>query len=360
MDFKIGWNFLVSEYKKNYDSQEDKIQTLWESYFAMPFTFNYSDSDDIDSKRSLHIGASDREIPDIILRANHKNLCIVELKRYTLPKKIDYEKQLLNYMAHTDMRLSIGVLICKTLNIYYYNQATNEQECLEIPFEEESPLGEKFVQLFSKDNFSEEKIKLFIREKKESENAKEIIKSEINIELIKQLLKEHFMDKFNSEDILTVISNLNISLNKNTTNDFQLKQAFDDQIKKVIINSEKTTVNLNGVTLPIYRKDEQSVQDFIKQTLKILFESKLLTNNEILLLQDKNYSQNVFSIEYPLLEKNHINTIDNKGHSRYWAKKNFSVGDFFVCSQWWKQKFDIYDKMIAIWLVSLENERNKK
>ena len=60
--------------------QEDKIQTLWESYFAMPFIFNYSDSDDIDSKRSLHIGSKDREIPGIFLRSNHKDICTIELK----------------------------------------------------------------------------------------------------------------------------------------------------------------------------------------------------------------------------------------------------------------------------------------
>ena len=46
----------------------------------MPFIFNYSDSDDIDSKRSLHIGSKAREIPDIILRSNHKDICTIELK----------------------------------------------------------------------------------------------------------------------------------------------------------------------------------------------------------------------------------------------------------------------------------------
>lgn len=357
MDYKLGWNYLVSEYKKNFDAQEDKIQTLWESYFAMPFIFNYSDSDDIDSKRSLHIGSKEREIPDIILRANHKDLCIVELKRYTLPKTTDYEKQLLNYMSHTDMRLSIGVLICKSINVYYYNQATNEQECLEIPFEEESTFGEKFVELFSKDNFSEEKIKLFIREQNESRNTEEKIKAEINVELIKQLLEDHFNKKFRTEEVSKVISELYISLNETVSNDYSVMKNLDTKVKKAVIASGKTTVTLNGVTLPIYRSDYQKVQDFIKQTLKTLFEKRILTSNEIMLLQDKQYSQNVFDIQFPLLEKNHANIIDNAGHSRYW--ENFRVDGFYVCSQWWKQKFDTYDRMIASWLVSLENDRKK-
>lgn len=358
MDYKTSWNYLVSEYKKNFDAQEDKIQTLWESYFAMPFTFNFSGSDDIDSKRSLHIGSKDREIPDIILRSNHEDLCIVELKRYTLPKNTDYEKQLLNYMSHTDMRLSIGVLICKSINIYYYNQATNEQECFEIPFEEESIFGEKFVELFSKDNFSEEKIKLFIREQNESRSTEEKIKSEINVELIKQLFEEHFSKKFCNEEVSKVISELNISLNENVLNDYPVIRNLDTTVKKAVIASGKTTVTLNGVTIPIYRSNYQKVQDFIKQTLKTLFDKRILTSNEIMLLQDKQYSQNAFDIQFPLLEKNHANTIDNAGHSRYW--ENFRVDGFYVCSQWWKQKFDTYDRMIASWLVSLENDRNRK
>ncbi len=358
MDYKKAWNYLVSEYKKNFDAQEDKIQTLWESYFAMPFIFNYSDSDDIDSKRSLHIGSKDREIPDIILRKNHEDLCIVELKRYSLPKNTDYEKQLLNYMSHTDMRLSVGVLICKTISIYFYNQASNEKECFEIPFEEESLDGEKFVELFFKDNFSEEKIKLFIRNKNRARWAEKKMQSEISVELIKQLLKEHFSKKFNERNVSKVISELNISLNENVTSISPIIKNFDSSVKKNVIESGKITVNLNGTTLPIYRSDSQKVQDFIKQTLKILFDRKILTSNEILLLQDKQYSKDVFLLDFPLLEKNHVNTIDKTGHSRYW--ENFRVDGFYVCSQWWKQRFDTYDEKIATWLISLENSRNKQ
>ena len=358
MDYKLGWNYLVSEYKKNFDAQEDKIQTLWESYFAMPFIFNYSDSDDIDSKRSLHIGSKDREIPDIILRSNHKDICTIELKRYTLPKTSDFEKQLLNYMSHTDMRLSIGVLICKTINIYYYNYATNEKKCFEFTFEENSSFGEKFVELFSKDNISEEKIKLFIEEQNKLKSTADKIKEELSIDLIKQLLHQHFIEKYPEQDVSRILSETNISINE--TRNIEIMNTFvktNNSNYKIPpkISTDKRTVVLNGVELPIYRSGYQSVQDFVKQTLQTLFGNKILTNNEIMLLQDKQYSQKVFDIQFPLLEKNHANTIDNTGHSRYWS--NFRVDGFYVCSQWWKQKFDIYDRMIASWLVSLENNR---
>ena len=356
MDYKLGWNYLVSEYKKNLDAKEDKIHTLWVSYFAMPFLFNYSNSDDIDSKRSLHIGSKDREIPDIILRSNHKDLCVVELKRYSLSKNTDYEKQLLNYMSHTDIRLSIGVIICKTIDIYYYNQATNEKECLEIPFEEDSELGEKFVELFSRENYSEENITRFIREQNVSRISEEKIKSETTVALIKQLLMEHFCERFDTGLVTRVVSELNISVK-------EVKSLISPIIREssplTKIGDGKRTVTLNGTILPIYKNDNQSVQDFIKETLTSLFEKNILTDEEIALLQDKKYSKETFGIQYPLLAKNYIDifeeTKDGKKYARYWQK--FNVNKFYVCSQWWLNNFDSYDKLIAQWLINLEKER---
>lgn len=359
MDYKIGWNYLVSEYKKNLDAKEDKIHTLWESYFAMPFIFNYSNNDDIDSKRSLHIGSTNREIPDIILRSNHEDLCIVELKRYSLPKNTDYEKQLLNYMSHIDMRLSIGVIICKTINIYYYNHATNNQECLEIPFEEDSELGEKFVELFTKENFSEENIIRFIKEQNESKILEEKIKSETTVALIKQLLIEHFSEKIDTELVTKVITELNISVNDIQETISPIIRDSDSSIKKPKIDDEKRTVTLNGTTLSIYRNDNQSVQNFVKETLTTLFEKNILTDEEIVLLQDKKYSKETFGIQFPLLVKNYIDifevTKDGRKISRYWKK--FDVNKFYVCSQWWLDYFDNYDRLIANWLKKLEADR---
>lgn len=354
MDYKLGWNYLVSEYKKNLDAKEDKIHTLWESYFAMPFIFNYSDSDDIDSKRSLHIGSTNREIPDIILRSNHEDLCIVELKRYSLPKNTDYEKQLLNYMSHTDMRLSIGVIICKTINIYYYNHATNKQECLEFPFEEDSELGEKFVELFTKENFSEENIIRFIKEQNESKISEEKIKSETTVALIKQLLIEHFSEKIDTELVTKVITELNISVNEIQETISPVVISYSSPVKAPQIADGKRTVTLNGITLPIYRSEKQSVQDFVKETLTTLFKNNILTKEEIDLLQDKKYTKKLFDINYPLLEKNEKKRHDSKGYPRYWKDK---INGFLVCQEWGK-KADHYDKLIAQWLVKLGKARN--
>lgn len=121
-----------------------------------------------------------------------------------------------------------------------------------------------------------------------------------------------------------------------------------------VIKSDKQKIILNGIEIPIYRNDYQSVQDFIKQILTSLFNERLLSENEIRLLQDKSYSKTTFDINFPLLEKNYANTKDNAGHPRYW--ENFRVNGFYVCSQWQKKNFSTYDRLIANWLMSLENK----
>ena len=113
----------------------------------------------------------------------------------------------------------------------------------------------------------------------------------------------------------------------------------------------KKSININGISLPIYRNDNQSVQDFIKQTLTTLFKNNLLTDQMISQLQNKNYSTNNFGIQYPLLEISSAKIRDNKGHLRYWTR--FKVGKYFVCSQWWKDNFSLHDSLIARWLRSL-------
>ena len=359
MDAKETWNFLVAQYEKNFSAQEDKIQTLWESYLANPFLFGYADTDDIDSQRHLHIGSTDREIPDIILRSNHNDICIVELKRYSLSKNSNYEKQLLSYMTHTDLHLSIGVLVCKTLNIYHFDHAKNATECLEIPFEKDSKNGETFISLISKSNFSEDKITNFIKSENESKENVRNLKSEITDELVKGLIIKHFENKYSANDIEKVLSELNISISEKkvvaapSVAFVQQPAGAKAAVPFPVVGNGKRTVVLNGITLPIYRSDHQSVQDFVKQTLNTLFGNNLLSANEISLLQNAEYCKSTLNLSFPLLEKDKFKVFPD-GHRRYWAK--FKVGGFYVCNDWWKDKFNTYDMKIASWLVSLEKK----
>lgn len=102
-------------------------------------------------------------------------------------------------MSHTDLRLSIGVLVCEKLYLYFYNHSDNKNDCLEIPFEKDNELGIKFMELFNKSNFDVENARDFIQS--ESKNKKDVIKikTEISEKLVKNLLTEHFIKTYNKD-----------------------------------------------------------------------------------------------------------------------------------------------------------------
>lgn len=358
IDYMKEWNYLVDEHSRNLNESEDKIQTLWESYLSHPFQFGYENAGEVKSKYSLHIGSTDREAPDIMLQKGNNILCVIELKRYTLSKNDNFEKQLLNYMTHTDLHLSVGVLICNKLYMYWYDHSQNKSEFLEIPFERNNENGATFVQLFIKENYDEEKIRAFVHEHIHQAQNISAIKNEVTVELIRKLLSEYFSHSYAQDDCDEALSQIPIAIGHSSAGssyNFAPVQAED-----FVARDGKEDVVINGISLPRYRDSATSVQDFVKQTLKTLFDNNLLSTEEIKRLQEKEYCQRTFGIQFPLLQKEWKNCFDGAGKPRYWGySPSKKIGGFYVCSQWWKHHFSMYDLNIANWLTALEVESNR-
>ncbi len=201
MTSKEIWNFLVDHHAKFYWSNEDVIQREWESILSDSELFGYSRiRGDVDSHRSLQIGSSERVIPDIILRKNNTDLFVIELKKYSLSFSKEREAQLFSYLKL--LHISTGVLVCDKIFVYSYDfDAIEQDNILEIPFEKDNKDGIAFVELFSKESFSKEKIKEYISVKKEQDKNVNEIKRQINNQFIHTLLKNHFSEKYSVEEI---------------------------------------------------------------------------------------------------------------------------------------------------------------
>ena len=102
-------------------------------------------------------------------------------------------------MSHTDLRLSIGILVCEKLYLYFYNHSDNKNDCLEIPFEKDNELGIKLMELFSKNNFDVENTRDFIQSEIKNKNDVVKVKKEISEELVKNLLTEHFIKTYDKD-----------------------------------------------------------------------------------------------------------------------------------------------------------------
>lgn len=345
MEYMDLWNKIVEYFEDNRNSEEKIIQHDWEKLFR---EFGYEKTE-IDSQRSIQLGSTERGKPDIILRNGTEDLFVVELKRHTLH---DGKEQLFSYL--NQLKMNLGIVVCD--NLYLYDYDFTQKNCyskVEIPFEKENLDGAKFVELFSKNNFNKQKISDFIKSKCNSQSNIAKIKSEISSELIKDLLKKHFKAEYSvsDEDFEEAYSEMNISVGTQNINFAQTLSHVTKTIPPVVKSNGKTSVIIKGVTIPLYRTSNQSVQDFIKQTLHILLGNNLLSADEILNLQDFSYCKRTFNLQFPLFVKNVQDTSDNKNHSRYWSQK---IVGFYVCSQWWKQLFTTYDDKIAEWLLKLE------
>lgn len=179
----------------------------------------------------------------------------------------------------------------------------------------------------------------------------------INLEEIAgELLWKKYMDAYESiisqmKAAQAIMDEIKKKISSYSTPQKQQKKQYSKKISSYTRLPSENTININGISLPIYRNDNQLVQDFVKQTLLTLFKHNLLTNQMISQLQNKKYCREIFGIQFPLLEVSSTKIKDSKGHLRYWKK--FKVDKFFVCSQWWKENFSLYDSRIAHWLCDL-------
>ncbi len=217
MDTNEKWNLLVNLVYQKLTARENEVQSLWEEIFADANFFGYSRfGGEIDAHRTMHIGSSDRTIPDIIIRdsVNHQDLFVVELKQHNMLFDNRYKEQLFSYMRL--LQLTIGVLICD--KIYLYNLEINNEIVMEIPFIKDSANGSKFVELLSKGNFKQERVKNFIREKYAFDQHVKEITQDISALDIKQLVIEYYQQKYTTEEIEKALAKIKIEIKSIATN----------------------------------------------------------------------------------------------------------------------------------------------
>lgn len=198
MSYQDKWNNIVQQQNKLHGKSEEVVQYAWESVI-LPTCLSYNNIN-IDPQRSIQMGSTSKRI-DIVVK-QEKDLYIIELKKSNLHNGQD---QLFSYLKQMD-EISLGILACDSLCVYdyHYGESKEKQPFVEIPYDYDNTDGIKFVELFSKDNYDENKIKAWIakkdQERRATINSKKLfdkhvneIKQKINENLKKQLLEEYFV-----------------------------------------------------------------------------------------------------------------------------------------------------------------------
>ena len=209
------WNKVVKFFNEHNRDEEYKLQELWIKIFEQYLHYN-SLENEISSKREIHLGSGKRLIPDIVLRKGDCDFAIVELKQSCLISCDNYRYQLFSYLKQ--LKLTIGILITNKIElfVYDYSKDDNEQQFVEIDFKVDNGLGERFVDLFKKENAEISAVRDFVKENCDIKNEVKKLESITDENLVKDVLGSYFKSEGYQEiAINNFMSNLKVNVNVN-------------------------------------------------------------------------------------------------------------------------------------------------
>ena len=192
------WNLIVDGYNRLKYSPESKVQEAWEMYCAELFDYK-TILHEIDAQRHLTIGSGGTIIPDIILRVSGRDIFDIELKQYSLPFQESFETQLISYLNQT--HISVGMVVCDKIYLYYYEYATISINKIEIPFNRDDQDGVALMDMLTKGTFSVEKIGSYIMGKIRHRQCLEAIQQRVSKNWIESIVKEKLLEEYSSSDI---------------------------------------------------------------------------------------------------------------------------------------------------------------
>ncbi len=177
---------------------------------------------EIQLKQSIQVGSNGKIVPDISVKSIEKKFqFVIEVKKPSV--NIDdcsHERQLISYMRM--LKNEYGLIIGSNIKIYYDGNISDSDDPIlltQFQFNESSEEGMKFIELFSKDTYSESQLKLFTEEilaklqaKKDFNKILNLITSDEYIDNVKLLIECDLKDKFNDEIIINALNHITLKI----------------------------------------------------------------------------------------------------------------------------------------------------
>jgi hypothetical protein len=215
------WNqfaYDLDEAKKR-NANENEYHHLIESQLKVLGWFKMNG--EVCHKPNIPIGNNNFIQPDILVKKDNEELFVIEVKRPVHVLTMREVQQLESYMRQRKIR--IGIYIGEHIEVFY-DQPDNADivSVMKLPLELNTVGGEKFVTLFSKENFSKEALFAFCEEqiaeskrKERLEKLKEQLIANVNdivSEKLMQYLKEESKGTITEDEASDIISSLTISI----------------------------------------------------------------------------------------------------------------------------------------------------
>jgi hypothetical protein len=301
----------------------------------------------IQIRPSFPIGASNRITPDIVINSSGKrNLFVIEIKQPNLPLNTKFQQQLFSYMRQ--LKLKYGVLIGQVIQIFYDGDLTEYDEpvLLEtIDFEKDNQKGQKFIELFNKENFNYDLLNIFTenslnkinRRNEQKILSQKILSSGYEIKVL-QLIKQDFLSEYDGEIIDNVLQTLSINIStKNNTEVETIKIKENTSEQSQIKNErDKTKYIINETGLKLSKN--KFVLEFIRRYLK----ENPLDFNSLKNIFRKEYQGSIGVINQLELVESKFANKTNKRH--FTGSENVLISSdnvkFVVSTEWGKGNID--------------------
>ena len=273
------WNeicFLLSESIKRDISENDFEQNVIRALEALNWKEYLGD---IQIRPNHKFGSAGSLRPDFVISSSEKgkDLFVIEIKQPSLPLNTDFQEQLFSYMRQ--LKLEYGLLIGQAIQLFYdgnLSDSINPVLVETIEFEKDNPKGQKFVELFSKDNFSFDSLQEFAldylkrinRKSEQRKLHKRILSTEYQSELI-ELIKQDLLTQHDAELIDNVLQEISISI----TSSKNIEIKTPTYQPSVIQNAQRTTTreydytkySFNGLLLGKGRFVLEVVKEYLKR-----------------------------------------------------------------------------------------------
>ena len=106
-------------------------------------------------------------------------------------------------------------------------------------------------------------------------------------------------------------------------------------------SQQKLSLPTNRTSVGKREHDGMKIGQFVQFTMRKLNELNLVTEEEIINLQNMSYSKEVFKQNFEVLRSTDKEIIDDGGITRYYSKEKF-FGDYYLSSQWYERHWELF------------------
>lgn len=335
------WNeicFLLSENVKSNISEGEFEQNVIRALEAL----NWREfSGDINIRPSIQVGASGYIVPDFVIKnPDEKNLFVIEIKQPTIPLSTNFQQQLFSYMRL--LKLDYGLLIGQVIQLFYDGNLSNRDTPVILEtfeFKRDNPKGNKFVELFLKDNFSFESLEAFTinslkrinRKAEEKELQKKVLSTEYQTEVV-ELIKQDLLKEYDSELIDNVLQDMSLTIaSKNN-----IKVEIPNFQQNVIREANNTPSTRDYTKYSFNGKSNLGKGKFVLEVVSEYLKQNPSTYEELLLVFPNSLQRSSIGVIERL---DVIQSYDGKRDIRYYIKDHETLissdnVEFAVSREW--------------------------